>query len=167
MKKSDDLYLNLFTHIEKLFGETPNNKELAAILAWMGHSKFPKFKAEEWDIYLSKKPLGFSFVFDDAEMVLHDCAKGKAPRTPIFTGCFFYPEGEEGFKEYTGKLPFGVTWSDTATTLQKKLKEKAKPIVSKATGALQGHIWSIGGLRLTASYQKDQSSLANILVGLD
>jgi hypothetical protein len=167
MKKSDDLYVNLFTHIEKLFGETPDNQELASILSWMGQQKFPQFKKEEWDIYLSKKPFGFCLHFEDAKMVLHDCAKGKAPRTPIFTGCFYYPEGQEGFKQYSGKLPFGVTWSDTSSTLPKKFKEKATPIVSKPTGALQAHIWSFGDLRLTASYQKNQSSLAHILVALD
>jgi hypothetical protein len=75
MKKSDDLYVNIFSHVEKLLGEAPDNEERTSIVAWMGYREFPEFKKEEWSIYLSQKNHGFCLMFDDPATAAHASAK--------------------------------------------------------------------------------------------
>jgi hypothetical protein len=167
MKKSDDLYVNLFSKVEKLLGETPDNKELAAIVSWMGYRKFPSFKDEEWAIYLSKENYGFCLKFDDAELVKHACAKGKPPRTPILTGGFFYAKGVEDYHQFSGLLPHGMEWSDTPASVEKKFKGKAKPFKNKTTKVLEAHFLVFGRVRITVSYKQDLSSVSDFYLRLD
>jgi hypothetical protein len=167
MKISDDYYVNFVSYIEKTLGETSANEDIVSLINWMEYEKFPDFPEEEWSVYLSKKELGFSLLFDDADILPPQWARGREPGTPIFTGCFLYSEGLEGFKKFNGRLPYGIAWTDTPSTLQEKFKEKAKPFLNKKTGALEAHILVFGKNRFTVDYKNDLSSVSQIYIGLD
>ncbi len=157
---------NLYHTIAPLFGRTPEDPEVAAVLETLGELPFRDLDIEEFSRYVARRPEGFCLLFQDAEIVRHPTAQGKAPKTPIFTGCFFYPEAVEDYSRFTGSLPDGILWTDNAATLLAKLGQPKNEILSKKTGRLKAHRWSRGELLLTASYQADASSLHHVYVGI-
>ena len=155
----------LLKAIEPLFGRIPDG-DVMDVLAWMGRTPFPAFGEDEYSIYVPRKDLGFCLQFQDAEMVKHPSAEGKAPRTPIFTGCFFYPGGIEEYETFTGDLPAGITWTDTSTSLLNKLGAPKNEIMNKVKGTLKAHRWVSGALLLTASYRNGGTSLHHVYIGI-
>ncbi len=157
---------NLYDTIAPLFGRTPEDPEVAAVLGTLAELPFRGLDSDEFSRYIAKRAEGFCLLFEDADTVRHPTAQGKAPKTPIFTGCFFYPEGVDGYSEFIGSLPDGILWADNAATLAAKLGTPKNEILNKKTGLLKAHRWSRGELLLTASYQADASSLHHIYVGI-
>ena len=157
---------NLYDTIAPLFGRTPEDPELAAVLGTLGELPFRGLASDEFSRYLTKKTAGYCLLFEDAETVRHPTAQGKARKTPIFTGCFFYPEGVDEYAQFTGALPEGILWTDSAATLPAKLGAPKNEIINKKTGRLKAHRWSKGALLLTASYKADATSLHHIYIGI-
>jgi hypothetical protein len=155
----------LFNAIEPLFGMTPES-DVKHVLSWMGKLPFPGFAEDEYSLYLSRKDLGFCLLFQDAQTVKHPSAQGKAPRTPIFTGCFFYPGGVEEYETFTGALPGAITWTDTSASLVAKLGAPKNEIMNKLKGSLKAHRWHLGALLLTANYRNAGAALHHIYVGI-
>jgi hypothetical protein len=157
---------NLYNTIAPLFGRTPEDAELAAVLGPLGELPFQGLASDEFSRYVTKKADGFCFLFEDAETVRHPVAQGKARKTPVFTGCFFYPDGVDEYSQFTGSLPEGILWTDTAATLLSKLGTPKNEILNKKTGRVKAHRWNKGNLLLTASYKADASSLHHLYIGI-
>ena len=157
---------NLYDTIAPLLGRTPADPELAAVLGALGELPFRGLASDEFSRYIAKKQDGHCLLFEDAETVRHPAAQGKARKTPVFTGCFFYPGGVDEYAQFTGVLPEGILWTDTAATLLAKLGAPKNEIMNKKTGRLKAHRWSKGELLLTASYKTDASALHHIYMGI-
>lgn len=157
---------NLFLTIAPLFGRTPDDSELEEVLGALGHLPFCGFGVDDFSLYLPNKADGFCLLFEDADTVDHKLAKGKARRTPVFTGCFFYPEGIDEYSQFKGPLPEGIVWSDTSESILGKLGKPQNEIMNKKTGKLKAHRWNLGAFLLTASYRKEGTSLHHVYVGI-
>lgn len=163
---STPITTNLFKVIAPLFGQTPDDPDLSKLLGTLGELPFRGFGPEDFSLYMTKKADGFCLLFEDADTVDHPVAKAKPRRTPIFTGCFFYPKGVDEYDEFTGALPEGIAWSDTAGTLLSRLGTPKNEIINKKTGRVKAHRWAKDRLLLTASYKVDASSLHHIYIGI-
>jgi hypothetical protein len=157
---------DLFPTAEPLFGRTPDDPDLQAFLMAVGKWPVPPFGDEELIMYLEDKPRGFALVIEDAGTVKHPAAEGLAAQTPLFTACFFFAEGVEGYQAFPGKIPSGIVWSDNASSLVAKLGPPKNDIKNKKTGALQAHRWPAGTLLLTARYLGGGTSLRHVYLGI-
>jgi hypothetical protein len=157
---------DLYTAVDRLLGRTPDDAELQAFLSALSYWPLQVLGPEDFRIYLEDKARGFCLLFEDCSVVPHPLATGKAAKTPIFTGCFFYAEGVEGYHAYKGVLPYGITWSDTASSLVSTLGPTESEIKSKRTSMLTAHVWPAGQWFLTASYLAGGSSLKHLYVGI-
>lgn len=158
----DDLY----SAVDRLLGRTPDDAEMQAFLSALGHWPLQVLGPEDFNIYLEDEARGFCLLFEDCSVVPHPLAASKPAETPIFTGCFFYAEGVEGYHAYAGALPYGITWSDTASSLVSKLGPPKNEMKSKRTGLLIAHRWPAGQWLLTARYSAGGSSLGHLYVGI-
>jgi hypothetical protein len=156
---------NIFAQAEKLLGKSPDD-ELRAILEALGKWPIPPFGPEELTIYLEDKPRGFCLVFDDSSTVQHPVAANKPPQTPIFVGCFFYAEGVDGYHAFKGALPYGISWSDNASSMVSKIGPPKHEIKNKKTGLLSSHRWQIGQWMLTARYTGGGSAIRHLHLGI-
>jgi hypothetical protein len=155
---------DMFASVERLLGRTPDDNELRLFLEGLGKWPIPAFGEEELTIYLGDKARGYNLVFDDSSTVRHPVAAGKSPETPILVTCFFYNEGVEGYHAFTGTLPNGITWSDSADSLVAKIGPPKHEIKYGTT--LSAHRWSKGQWMLTASYQRNGAFVEYLDLGI-
>lgn len=157
---------DLFSFTQALLGRTSNDHELRSILEGLGKWPIPAFGPEELTLYLADKSQGFCLVFDDGSTVKHAVAAGKGSQTPIFVGGFFYAEGVDEYHAFSGTLPNGIVWSDSASSLLSKMGPPKHEITNKKTGALSSHRWPLGQWMLTARYAGGGSSIKHLHLGL-
>jgi hypothetical protein len=150
--------------VQRLAGRTPDDQDLRAFLSALGAWPLDDFPADEYDVYFNDKTRGFSLMFEDAATVKHPLAAGKKARTPLLVGCYFYTQGKDDYQQFKGALPHGVSWSDTPDTLLAKLGPAKNNIVSKKTGALTAHRWSLDGLLLTVGYKN--GAIEDVYIGI-
>jgi hypothetical protein len=151
--------------VTHLAGRTPDDPDLRNFLGSIGSWPLAAFPADEFDVYFEDHERGFSLSFRDAATLKHPAAEGKPPRTAIFIGGFFYSQGKDGYQQFKGALPHGVSWSDTPQSLQGKLGVPKFVITNKKTGAVQAHRWEIDGLMLSANFKND-GSIGHVYVGV-
>jgi len=157
---------DVYSAVDRLLGRTPDDAELQSFLSALGYWPLQVLGPEDFNLYLEDKARGFCLLFEDCSVVPHPLAAGKPAGTLIFAGCFFYAEGVEGYHAYAGALPYGITWSDTASSIVAKLGPPKNEIKSKRTGVLMAHRWQAGQWLLTASYHAGGSSLEHLYVGI-
>lgn len=156
----------LFERAEPLFGLAITDSKVQALLADLGHWPAPELPAEEFIVYIEDKPLGYCLKLDDAATVKNPIVAGLAPRTRVFVGCFFFSEGIDGYKQFAGRLPHGIAWSDDPQAVLKKVGQPKFEFKNKTTGVLSTHRWDCGAWHLTVKYRDDGKSVRHINVDL-
>jgi hypothetical protein len=138
------------SEFESCLGKTEDSYEVVQLLDNLGIKKKLKVSQEgNVRIKLSNLGLLLSFVPEDPKS-----SKLK------FTGVQFYSDCEEGFTTYAGKLPMGLTFSDTPNIARKKL---GKPTTSLKEFRLEH--WIENGRQLTVRYRKTMDGIAYVLRG--
>jgi hypothetical protein len=103
-------------------------------------------------------------LFESTNNAIHKSAS-RPPDAVIFAGCFFYAEGVEDYRAFSGPLPIGITWSDTPSTLVAKLGPPDNEIKNKKTGALSAQRWFVRSVRITASFNA-KATLDHVYAGI-
>lgn len=106
---SSSLMLNA-AKIEKsayasLLGKKLEQKEMQKFIDDLG--EYPEIKKYENEFYYNFKNSGIAMRFD------------RKSRTLVML--YFYSDGKDGFRQYRGKLPFGLTFFDTLRETKQRL----------------------------------------------
>lgn len=157
---------DIFADVDRLLGRTRDDREFQGFLATLGYWPLGEMGPEDLSMFIENRGLGYCLVLENCSTVPHPLAAGKPDDMLIFAGCFFYPEGEEGYHSYVGRLPADISWSDTSESLTARLGTPKNVITNKKTGNLTAHRWPLGQWLLTASYRGGGKELKRIYVGI-
>jgi hypothetical protein len=121
-------------------------------------------KSIVWDLYVEDKPRGFCLVFSEAQQL----SDGKS-RVPQLSGCFLYSKGKDGYRAFVHPMPKGITWKDSAASLQTKLGKPAFEYRDKKSGNLTGQRWQDRDSAkpyLTVGYVKNGAAIDDVYIGI-
>jgi len=130
-------------------GKTDASPEVAKLLASLGVKKQPKLKKGDLYVYVQLPKNGLVLVFRESD----------DPKTSqiFLAGVQLYSEAEDGFKNFAGKLPGGVVFSDTKAEVRKKL---GKPTRSKEQ--LRTDYWEKKGHVLSVEYTRETGEVQTV-----
>ena len=153
---------SLFENAEPLFGRPVGDTNVQALLSSLGHWPPPQFSEDEFIIYVEDKPHGYCLKLDEASTVKNPIVAGIPEGTPVLVGCFFFSEGVDGYRQFSGRLPRDILWSDGPETVLKKVGAPKFEFKNKTTGVLSTHRWDCGAWHLTVKYRDDGKSVRHI-----
>lgn len=148
--------------VVRLSGRPAQDPELRKFLDAIQQWPLEPFPPDEFHVFAEDKALGYSLKFEDAAV---GEAKAYPARTPLLVGGFFYSQGKDGFQQFAGTLPFGVTWGDSPEQLVAKLGAPKFTINNKKTGAVQAYRWAVEGCMLSTNFKND-GSIGHVFVGV-
>lgn len=129
--------------IISLLGSRSGDPRVEALFEQLEVADRPTLAPGEFDAYVEAMRKGVSLVFEDeAYLKDEDTPLGRSPL--VLVGAFFYSEGHEGFSEFEGDLPGGVTFSDSRDEVLGKLgqpewKKEKKGVVIRERWPLDEH----------------------------
>jgi len=107
--------------VDALLAKDVNTPEVKAFLASLGVTETLQIDPDFGGADVSRPLLGFSLLFKDPARTKSRLAAGLRRGILILTGCFFYSEGHEGYRQFAGKLPRGLSFSDSRDVIIQKL----------------------------------------------
>jgi hypothetical protein len=143
--------------VDSLLAKSVNTTEVKSLLASLGESAPLKINSDVGGAYVSRQQLGVSLFFQDppraSNPTYHSLPKGIL----ILYYCFFYSEGHEGYKQFTGKLPRGLSFSDSRDQIIQKLGQPNWKREKQGRTISEG--WDNDNRSLHVTYFKDRDGI--------
>ena len=150
--------------MKNLLGNTVKAPALAALLENLGVTETPTINPDSGGIHVEKKDLGFSLWLQDPPTILNRAYSSLPKGTPVLADCFYYSEGQDGYKQFAGELPGGLSFSDGHAQIVARLGEpvwkrekNGRPIAAK---------WNVDGQSIHITYKKDQPGIKTLAFGI-
>jgi hypothetical protein len=156
---------NISHVVPLLVGKNTTDAALQAFLQSVNAWPVREFPADEFNVFFEDKERGFCLEFRDATTVKSPIVTEKIWRMPVFTGCFFYIQGKDGYQQFNQALPHQILWGDTPDLLLAKLGPTKFTITNKKTGILSAYRWEINGLKLGTSFTRE-GTIDHVYFGL-
>jgi hypothetical protein len=149
--------------IISLLGSYAGDPRLEAFLTTLNVTARPKLPKGEFTAYLEMKQEGVSLIFrDEAYLKREKKPLGRSPL--VLVGAHFYSEGHDGYAEFKGDLPHGLTLSDSRNDIIRKMGESTQK--RERDGVVRNEQWSLPDYRVGVTYSKDGSSILTIYCGI-
>jgi hypothetical protein len=155
---------NFTREIKKLLGNTVKTPAVNALLKNLGVTENLKINPDSGGVHVEKPELGFSLWLQDPPSILNPAYSSLPKGTPVLADCFFYSEGQDGYKQFAGELPGGILFTDGRPEVVAKLGE---PIWKREkNGRLIAEKWVIDGQTIHITYKKDQPGVKVLNLGI-
>jgi len=111
----------------KLFGLSSSNQELLEYMNQINVAIDSELSLSdgEYRAYIEKPDDGYCLIFTDEAYFLGKPNQPIGSGTLFFGGVFFHSEGKDGYMQYKGELPFGLSFDDTRESVLNKLGEQS------------------------------------------
>jgi hypothetical protein len=143
--------------VDSLMAKSVNTPEIKTFLADLGETKPLTIDPDFGGADVSRPLLGFSLFFRDPARTKSPVCASLPRGILVLAGCFFYSEGHEGYKQFSGKLPRGLSFSDSRDRIIQALgqpnwkREKEGRTISER--------WDYDKRSLHITYPKDRDGI--------
>jgi hypothetical protein len=144
--------------LTRYLGSPENDPSLINLLQRFG-PEFALQKAPDlYTAHISHLEVGVNFAFQDEHMVFN--TSESLGGTYLLMAIHFYADGYEGAKQYEGKLPNDMHFSDSRDMVRQKLRAPTKSGGGGRVGALRIPFWDLFSRErysIHVSYSNDSS----------
>jgi len=136
--------------ILKLIGKPLSDE---AVQNWLTDSRkaFPSLEEGDYRTYIEYPDQGYCLIFTDEAMFLGIEHQPLGVGSLFLSGVFFYSEGLDGYSQFTGSLPEGLTFQNNSKSIKVSLGEVEWDRHS-ANGELISERWKYGKFKFHVTY---------------
>lgn len=109
---------------------------------------------DQYRAYIERSSEGFCLVFTDEAVFQGKGDQAIGVGELFYTWIFFHAEGKDGYSEYKGELPGGISFSDTREDVLKKMGTPSWQRMSKDGQRIITDRWELPNYRLHVTYSK-------------
>jgi hypothetical protein len=150
--------------MKNLLGNTVKAPAIAALLKNLGVTETLKINPDSGGVHVEKQDMGFSLWLQDPPTILNPAYSSLPKGTPVLADCFYYSEGQDGYKQFEGELPGGLSFRDGRAQIIAKLGE---PVWKREKdGRLIAEKWVVDGQSIHVTYKKDQPGIKILSFGI-
>ncbi|MFO0969744.1 MAG: hypothetical protein U0793_29655 [Gemmataceae bacterium] len=118
----------------------------------------------DYRAYLPEPTKGFSVIFTNQPHLGNPKYKQGKKGVLILTGCHFYSEGYQKYKQFAGPLPCGLEFKHTRKDVLKKMGESSWQSVEN--DLVESERWENGDRQLNVEYVEKETGIAIVYFGI-
>jgi hypothetical protein len=155
---------NFTETVDKLLGKPVDSPEVKVFLVNLDATENLEIDPDDGTAYISREELGFSLLFKEAGWIKNPSYASLPKNTLVFVSCFYYAEGHEGYRQFSGELPRGLSFSDSRDDVHKKLGPPSWQ--RERNGRVISEKWVFGDRSLHVTYSRNTGKIAVIVFGI-
>ena len=150
--------------LRDLMGTPSTDPAVEEFLNQFGIKARPKLEKGDYRAYLPEPSKGFSVIFTNGPHLGNPKFKKIKKGVLILTGCHFYSEGWQKYKQFAGALPCELDFKDTRKKVVKKLGDASWQSVEG--DIVERERWENGDRQLNVTYLEKEAGIAIVYFGI-
>lgn len=142
-----------------IVGRPVSDAEVARVLSQIGvdvqHGV--ALNEGEYRAYVERPKEGFSLVFTDEAMFLNKANQGIGVGELFFSGLFLYAQGKDGYSQFQGQLPKGISFFQDRSKIIEQLGVPSWER-KRDDGSIAAERWDIPPFTLHLTYSREKST---------